>query len=50
MLIYTYDGTLIEGRYNPGEIYNVSFLPAGQYIVTAADAAGHFAYLKYIRQ
>ena len=50
MRIYTYDGTLIEGRYNPGEIYNVSFLPAGQYIVTAVDAAGHFAYLKYIRQ
>lgn len=46
--IYTYDGVLLEGLYNPGNHIATSHLPSGQFIITATAIDGHAAYLKYI--
>ncbi|MDE6811170.1 MAG: hypothetical protein K2J15_02340, partial [Muribaculaceae bacterium] len=47
--IYSYDGVLIEGVYNPGNSRDISFLPTGHYIITAVDASGQSTFLKYLR-
>ena len=47
--LYSFDGRLLEGRYNPGETFSLEPFPAGQYIVVATDEDFHLAYLKVVK-
>lgn len=48
--IYSLDGSLLEGRYNPGKSFDVSFLQPGTYIATASTASGNSGFLKFCRR
>lgn len=47
--IYSYDGRLLEGKYNPGAEYSIASLSPGQYVVIVESAAGEMNYLKIVR-
>lgn len=47
--VYSAGGTLLEGRYNPGESFYLTELPSGQYIIVASFSDGDISYLKYLK-
>lgn len=46
--VYSYDGRLLEGRYNPGSSYSFAHLSAGQYIIVATSESGHTSFVKVL--
>ncbi|MDE6272155.1 MAG: hypothetical protein K2M31_04020 [Muribaculaceae bacterium] len=46
--VYSYDGTLLLGNYNPGSRFTLPQLPSGQYIVVASTEDGDSAFVKVI--
>lgn len=49
LTVYSYDGRLLEGRYNPGAEFSMAGYGAGQYIVVAETQDGAVSFVKVMR-
>lgn len=47
--LYSYSGTMLEGRYNPGDTFSLAGYPAGAYILVVYDDSGNSRFFKLVK-